>query len=128
MVSYEYIFKLIDAKLTRRKTASVQSTENKSSVKNSEKNGKKSSPKSAGDKNGSCVSKDSKSTSTKSWLSVIVHFLNIFAIAILLAVLFYVVPWENWVFSEEELERLEQEGIEMQDFLATADQTFDEVR
>ncbi|XP_074604826.1 2-oxoglutarate and iron-dependent oxygenase domain-containing protein 3-like [Brevipalpus obovatus] len=130
MVSYEYIFKLIDAKLTRRKIgSSVASTDDSSTVNSSsEKNGQKLSTKSNGNKKESCVIENSKSVATKrSRSSIILYFLNVFAIATLIAVLFYVVPWENWVFSEEELERLEHEGIEMQDFLATADQTYDEI-
>lgn len=121
MFSYESIFKLVDSKLIKRPV------NNDDAIKVNNKNLAKNDQLLNGKKSEHSHSNGKTSTSTKS-SNKLVNFINVCAISILFVMMFYLIPWEKWVFSEHELEQLAMDtDYEYQNFLASADQTFDEI-
>ncbi|XP_015794884.1 2-oxoglutarate and iron-dependent oxygenase domain-containing protein 3 [Tetranychus urticae] len=133
MVNYEYWYKLFDTALVNRRAKTSPSKDKsvpKSNVTKQQSTANKAKPDKTKESN-SVNGKSSNLTnvaSPRSIVTFIANFLTICAVSGLLITLFYVVPWEQWVFSEDELERLQSgEDLEYRNFLATADQQFDEI-
>lgn len=59
----------------------------------------------------------------------IINLLSICVVSILFISLFHLIPWENWIFSENGLARLTtKDNLEYKNYLATSEQQIDEIR